>query len=69
VHCSCNADGFRVVTRAAQPEAKKLWGVHFLAPDFTSGEMPPPALGWIFFRSVEHWPPPMQIHLHLSIQP
>ena len=37
VHYAFNAEGFMVVTRADQPEAKELWGVNLLARDFTSG--------------------------------
>jgi hypothetical protein len=37
VHYAFNAEGFMVVTRADQPEAKELWGVNLLAQDFTSG--------------------------------
>ena len=37
VHYAFNADGFMVVTRADQPDAKELWGVNLLAQDFTSG--------------------------------
>ena len=37
VHYAFNADGFLVVTRDDQPDAKELWGVNLLARDFTSG--------------------------------
>ena len=37
VHYAFNADGFMVVTRADQPDAKEFWGVNLLAQDFTSG--------------------------------
>lgn len=37
VHYAFNADGFMVVTRADQPDARELWGVNLLAQDFTSG--------------------------------
>ena len=36
VHYAFNADGFMVVTRADQPDARELWGVNLLAQDFTS---------------------------------
>ena len=37
VRYAFNADGFMVVTRADQPDARELWGVNLLAQDFTSG--------------------------------
>ena len=37
VHYAFNADGFMVVTRDDQPDARELWGVNLLAQDFTSG--------------------------------
>lgn len=37
VHYAFDADGFMVVTRDDQPDAKERWGVNLLAQDFTSG--------------------------------
>ncbi len=37
VHYAIDADGFLVVTRDDQPDAKERWGVNLLAQDFTSG--------------------------------
>ena len=37
VHYAFNADGFMVVTRDDQPDARELWGVNLIAQDFSSG--------------------------------